>query len=481
MKKTLYGKLNTYAKKNKYPFHMPGHKRNIMCINNYFDKDGVEMLSPYIYDITEIEGFDNLHHPEEIIKERLEKISKLYGSKKSYYLVNGSTSGILSAIMSMCHNKKKLLMGRNSHKAAYNAVFTGKIETEYIYPDIIEDKGIIGGINPNKIEEELKKETEYGAVYITSPTYEGVVSDIEEIANICHKYGVPLIVDEAHGAHFKFHERFPKSALDVGADIVIQSLHKTMMSLTQTAILHIGKESNINPAEVENFLSIFQTSSPSYVLMASIDQCMDFAFSNKKMFDEYIERLDKYIKKLNALKKIKIINHKIAGANSVFDFDISKIVIYSKNNGAFLMERLRNEFDIEPEMASKDYVIAMTSVFDTDEGFHRLYNALVKIDEDIEEKVYNDNIMINCSYHSIRKMNIYDAYCMKKKDCNIHKSQGKISGNMISVYPPGIPVVVQGEEITKNIIDYIMSCRKNGFEVIGIDEYENISIIDGEK
>jgi len=276
----LIDRLKEYGKSDFYAFHMPGHKRQ--------EELGITLFpNPFSVDITEIDGFDNLHHPEGILKESMERAAAVYGADRTYYLVNGSTCGILAAISSAVSDGKKLLMARNSHKSAYHAAMLNRMETEYIYPEIIEESGIQGGIEPGELRRilEADKENRIGAVFLTSPTYEGIVSDIKSLAEIVHERGIPLIVDEAHGAHFAFYEGegenrqtgrlFPRSALHCGADLVIQSIHKTLPSLTQTAVLHL-KEGIADRERLEFYLRIYQSSSPSYVMMASIDNCIEY-------------------------------------------------------------------------------------------------------------------------------------------------------------------------------------------------------------
>ena len=224
----LYRKLIEYAGSDYYPFHMPGHKRNIN-----------EGVCPYAYDITEIEGFDNLHEPMGILRLAMEEAAAFYESDKTYFLVNGSTCGLLSAICALTAKEDKVLVARNCHKAVYNALFLHELMPVYIYPEYIEAWGISGGISPYKLAYLLEEHKEIRVVVITSPTYEGVVSDIEKIAAIVHEKQRILIVDEAHGAHFGMHGELPRPALSKGADVVIQSLHKTLPALTQTALLHV--------------------------------------------------------------------------------------------------------------------------------------------------------------------------------------------------------------------------------------------------
>ena len=227
----LIERLKKYRRLDMYPFHMPGHKR----------AEGIKLSfpDPFSVDITEIDGFDNLHHPEGILKDSMEWASSLYGSDRTWYLVNGSTCGLLSAISAAVSHGGKILVSRNCHKAVYHGIYLNHLEAVYVYPQPVPGLGIQGGILPEDVENALKNDPDIQAVLIVSPTYDGIVSDVEAIAKIVHKAGLPLIVDEAHGAHFAYGDAFPKSALELGADAVIQSVHKTLPSLTQTALLHV--------------------------------------------------------------------------------------------------------------------------------------------------------------------------------------------------------------------------------------------------
>ena len=243
---SLYKRLVKYSDSDYYPFHMPGHKRNT---------DIIDMISPYKIDITEIENFDNLHNANDVIKSLMNRIAKMYGSKRSYILVNGSTCGIMAAISSVVKMGDEIALARNCHKSVYNAVYINKLKCNYIVPKVNE-YGIFGQIEIEDVEEIFNRNPKVKVVVITSPTYEGIVSDIEGIAKYVHKKGGILIVDEAHGAHFKFDNYFPNSAVESGADIVIESIHKTLPAMTQTSILHICSE-NIDEKKVERFLSIY--------------------------------------------------------------------------------------------------------------------------------------------------------------------------------------------------------------------------------
>ena len=233
-------RLKELAQSHIYPFHMPGHKRAAL-----------EFSNPYSIDITEIEGFDNLHHPEGIIREAQEKAARLYGARRTYYLVNGSTCGILAAISAAVPRGERILVARNSHKAVYNAVYLRQLAAEYVYP-VDTRCGVQGQITPQQVEQKLAAFSDIKAVVITSPTYDGIVSDVAGIAEVVHRFGIPLIVDEAHGAHFGFHPAFPENAVKLGADAVIMSVHKTLPAFTQTALLHLCSD-RIDHTRIEKY------------------------------------------------------------------------------------------------------------------------------------------------------------------------------------------------------------------------------------
>lgn len=491
--KYLDEQLSAYAKSDYYPFHMPGHKRNITDFKN-----------PYKIDITEIEGFDNLHHAQGILLHAQERLSNLYQSKKAYYLVNGSTCGLLSAIGALTNYGDKVLIARNCHKSVYNAVKIFGLRTSYVYPKLL-DGGIQGQIIPDDVENVLKREKQITAIIITSPTYEGIVSDIRKIADIAYKYQAYLIIDEAHGAHFSLSSFFPESAVKCGADLVIQSLHKTLPCLTQSAVLHIASE-RVDCNRVEEMLGIFQTSSPSYVLMAGMDRCVRLLqHSGKQLFYEFKCKLDHFFENTQNLRYLQVLNKNNFEKYGVFDFDQSKIVISTLRanlegnlNGTLLYRKLLNQYNLQLEMYSSDYVLAMTSIMDAQEGFDRLLQALVEIDDELEFKLSHESVEENVhkkndKFERENKISDMDsfvkkAYAKRKKAMEISDVKkmdilnnqeetllrdciGKVCAEYIFLYPPGIPMIVPGEYITQDFIDVLEECKKNGLNVQGIKDH----------
>lgn len=449
----LYQKLEKYSKKDIVPLHMPGHKRNTKML-------GTQL--PYNIDITEIDGFDDLHHADGIIKNIQEKAQKIYNTKKSFLLINGTTCGILAGIRSFVKKNDKILVARNCHKSVYHAIELNELKPIYVMPKTNED-GINLEITPKEVKNKIKENPDVKLVVLTSPTYEGIISNIKEIVKICHENKIPVLVDEAHGAHLKFMNKTKElSAVDAGADIVVQSVHKTLPALTQTSLLHINGNM-VNEEKLKHELSIFETSSPSYILMASIENCLDFLQQNENMFEKYEENLEYFYSQTKEIKKLEILKNKLTDQY----FDDGKIVIITtKTNitGKELSEILRKKYKIELEMSSVNYAIAMTSVCDSKENVERLINALIDIDAKLEiqkmPKYEFENIL------PIISKSIYEA---EKEDkfvkIDYRKVEGRISKEYMWVYPPGIPISTPGEIISKDIINLLEQISEAGLEI----------------
>lgn len=459
----LYKKLVSYRESDYYPFHMPGHKRNTKVM---------EEINPYEIDITEIDGFDNLHEPEEIMKEEMGRAARLFGAEETYFLVNGSSCGLLAAISACTHHGEKILMARNCHKSVYNGIFINELQPVYLYPQADEEFGINLGILPEDVDNLLKEHPDCKTVVLTSPTYEGVVSDIKKIAGIVHSYNAILIVDEAHGAHFPFSGEFPASAVDGGADIVIQSIHKTLPALTQTALAQVQGE-RVARGRLRQFLSVFQSSSPSYVLIAGISRCMDFLERDKEAFFEtYTKQLRDFYRKAEGLTHIYVLKR---GEYKGFERDSSKLVISVKNTsmtGRQLYDILLERYHLQMEMAKDTYVLGMTSVLDSKEGFSRLWRALEELDKGLEEKEAVKEIKPRCQQVAKRRqcLTSYEAALRKTEWIALDRAKGRICGAYIYLYPPGIPLLCPGEEIDGDCLEQIWYYKRTGLIVHGISE-----------
>ena len=462
----LYRKLENYGKSDYYPFHMPGHKRN---------PESSAAAFPFERDITEIYGFDNLHYAEGIIKEAQEHTAQIYGTKRCFFSVNGSTAALLAAVSAAVGKGGRILMARNCHKAVYHALYLRELEPVYIYPHEDSRLGINGGISPSRVERYLEEHQDVQAVLITSPTYDGVVSDVKNIAHAAHKFGIPLIVDEAHGAHFHFSKYFPTSAAELGADLVIQSFHKTLPSLTQTAVLHVCSD-RVDLEKIKRFMGIYQTSSPSYILMASIDACMDkMEQDGSRMFGEFTERLENARRRLMKCEHIRLVRPEMLNSTSVYDYDRSKLLFATDGtsvNGKQLHDRLRNEFHIEMEMEAEKYVLGIAAVGDTEEGLNRLCDAIEQIDRQTEwvDKEGKEE-KEGCSYAKMKQLlTIAQAMDAPQKRFPLEESIGKVSGEFAYLYPPGIPIIVPGEQVTGHFVRNVRRYMEQGLEVQGLSD-----------
>lgn len=462
--------LRELSQSDWYPFHMPGHKRNPEC-----------GIGAYAYDITEIDDFDNLHDARGIIKNAQQKAANLWGAKESYFLVNGSTCGLLAAISGATSRKGHILMSRNCHKAVYHAVYLRELETKYLYPVITRD-GIQGQILPEDVEEALEKNSDIEAVVITSPTYDGVVSNVAEIAAIVHAHDVPLIVDEAHGAHLGFHGYFPESAVKQGADVVVQSLHKTLPSPTQTAILHRCSQ-RISGEKIKEFLDIYETSSPSYLFLAAMEHCVELVEQQgKDLFENYAHQLQRFYDDVESLSQVKVLQPKEFSREEAFAFDPSKIVVMAdKMTGKELYDYLRLEKHLQPEMCQGNYVLCMSSIMDRKEGFRRLVEALSELDDRLTQEKQKPSwnpVFMQRAYGTRQQvMNISQAQEADKKLVSIGEAEGMVSGSYVSLYPPGIPFLVPGEVIDRQVIEIIMDCQNASFSVQGITDNSQIKVV----
>ena len=441
MKETLYQKLTEYAKSDIYPFCMPGHKRN-------FYVPGLE--NPYDVDITEVDGFDNLHDPSGIIREMEERLKEVYEAGDVLMSVNGSSAGMLAAV-SAVPKGGELIVARNCHKSVFDAVSIGGRTVHYVYPEeLFPDSMIFGGVEAEQVEALLKRNKRIRAVVITSPTYEGFLSDVKSIADLCHRFGAILIVDEAHGAHLPYHQAFPVSAIYQGADIVVQSLHKTLPSLNQTALVFVNKDPELT-RKVRRTLSTFTTTSPSYGLLASIEYCVEWCVDNEAEFDSYVKTLEAFRERYAALPAVTLLGDELVGRNGIFAADPSKLVfLTSRMPGNDLSRYFLKEHRLQMEAAGPTHVLAMTSVMDTEEGFKRLYNAIA---EAVKVTTYPGDPV----YSGKQLEQIALAYVQKT---------GAVFKDFIYLYPPGCPIVAPGEMFTKEIREKILRWIDMGLEVI---------------
>ena len=418
------------------PMHMPGHKRNTALLGDDL---------PYSVDLTEIDGADDLHDPEEggIIGSLCERFASLYGARSAHPLVNGSTCGILAGIRTLTKPNDSVIVARNCHKSVWHAIEICRLNPTCILPPIIEEHGICGAITAEAVEDAFARSGGATCVILTSPTYEGVISDIDAIAEVCKKHGAALFVDAAHGAHLGFSKHF--SDFPRGADIAVTSLHKTLPALTQTALGLVFNE-KYSSAYARN-LGIFETSSPSYILMNPIAKCADILSDCRELFDNYRAMLDDFYASTKP-QKLSLIKTD----------DIGKISISTRNTtftGSSLADALRNRFRIEPEMVHSDYLLCMTSICDTSENLFALSRAIMELDGEAE---YSEGRTYPSFITELPPVEIplTDAVWLDLPD------GGEVSNAYVWVYPPGVPLLLPGERVTEEIKNHLEMLKNSG-------------------
>ncbi|MBQ6470326.1 MAG: aminotransferase class I/II-fold pyridoxal phosphate-dependent enzyme [Lachnospiraceae bacterium] len=476
----LENRLTEYAESGAYPFHMPGHKRN-----PEWETAG------WNCDITEIDGFDDLHDPNGLLKREMERAATFYGTKETLFSVNGSTGALLAAISAAVPAGGRILAARNCHRSVFNAIYLRGLNAEYVMPEADGAAWACAGgpVSAEDIETALQKEEaaaekernsrkndRTAAVVITSPTYDGIVSDIRAIADTVHRHGAVLIVDEAHGAHLAMHPCFPESAVQCGADLVVQSMHKTLPAMTQTALLH-NVTGRVPSSALRYFMDIFETSSPSYVLMASITACLHALADNGAVFEAYSGRLKTLRERLGSLKRLRLFSYEAANM-----YDFSKLCIgvgTSGLTGPELYDLLRKKYGLQMEMKTPSYVLAMTSCADTEEGFRRLAEALEEIDAQIPdrkgtggEKNRGGKASFELLYSSATpkiRMTIAEAADKAIYGNGPAEEKTLIPGEVCTVfaecYPPGIPLLVPGEVVPADFPERVRALREMGLTV----------------
>lgn len=401
-------------------------------------------------DYSEIEGFDNLSNPKGIIRTVQDYAANVYGAKATFFLTNGSTSGIIAAMYSLLKKNDKVVIARNCHKSVYNGlVLTGAIPI-WIMPQYNKDWGIFETINLDYLEEIFKKNKDVKAFILTNPTYEGVMSDIYRISHVCKKYNVKLIVDEAHGALWNFHKSLGTPALIQGADIVVQSLHKTAGALNPSALLHIGDNSEINPKLVQEALNLITTTSPSYPLLVNIEATIRFLDSEKGKFYlfDIVKNVNRLIRALKSIPNLEVY---------AYNNDITKILVKVTNLSGFeLSDILFEKYGIEDELANEKSVLFLTGIGTTKTKLKKLEKSLtdlcannIKIQQD---KNYNSYIPVEPRVRYTPSL----IWGERSKEVELKYSLSRVCMELIADYPPGVPVLLPGEVIKKEHIEYLL-------------------------
>jgi len=438
-----------------HQFHIPGHTKGYGVYKAFRKLIGKKAL---LIDTTdEFDNLGTLNPPTGPIKLAEDLAAKAFGARKTFFLLNGSTVGNLAIAMGLTKKGQKIITNRNCHRSVITGMIISGAEPLWLIPKRLDEWGIWGSICPKDVEKLLKENDDVAMVWITNPTYEGVVSDVKSISKICKKYNVPLVVDEAHGSLWYFNEELPQSSLEVGVDAVVHSLHKTGGSLSQSSMLHIGKDSSfssLDDEKIEKALKLLHTTSPSLLLLASLDASRAHLESSKgkKQIEDAISNA-KYLRK----KIDKILNLHQLKADEDYQTDVTKIFIKLDGlSGKKLESILEIDFKIEVESASDVGLLILSNIGNKHADFEYLANCLAKI----AKKEYSDICYLENKKHMpmltpIIKMNIQEAFYKEKETIKKEDAIGRISGEIIAECPPGISILVPGELITKEHMSYL--------------------------
>lgn len=482
-KKPLFEGVLKYSGGNPVIFHMPGHKQQTVFGEN-FDSQIIKL------DVTETNSTDNLHNPSSIIAQAQKMAAFTFGSDESFFIVNGSTTGVHAMVLAVCNEGDKILLARDCHKSAVNSIILSGAEPVYIAAGFDDNFCVPLPPTVEDVKAAVEKHSDARAVFITRPNYYGICCDLKSIANIVHEAGMVLIVDEAHGAHFVLSQELPEPALKCGADICVQSTHKTLPAFTQTAILHV-KSNRVDLEKLKFYLRMLQTSSPSYILMSSIDCCRDFVCTEgKKRMSWLLKRiflLKGKVDKLNKIKMLWQLNEK------EFDRDYTRLVFNVSAiglTGFKAIEVLTEKYNLHPEMGDLHNIVCISTICDKDDNFETLSNALEYLDNYCcgspfyeQAQSNQDEVLISTIKGFWKANNVKKGICPRQickyewSKIKLEHSEGYVSCSVITPYPPGIPVVMPGEIIDKEHIFIITTILRKGGLVEGVDKEGYITVV----
>ncbi len=475
----IFEAIENFHKKEPAYFCIPGHRFDKGVPSVMLERFGNEIFK---YDLTEADGLDDLHCPKEAIKEAAELAAKLFKADRTWFTVNGTTSAVIAMIMAVAGSNEKIIIARNAHKSAMTGLILSGAMPVWVDPEYDEEWEIAGAVSPKSIEEALFNNPDAKAVLIVSPTYYGSVSDITEISRICHKYNVPLLVDEAHGTHLSFSQELPPSALASGADLVAQSIHKTAGAMTQCSLLHYRhfEETNVDSERVDAALKMVMSTSPSYILMASIDSARyQLAMNGQGMADDAIELAMNLRHNLAEIPGVRVYGGFDKEELKRNRIDATRVVFSAREvgiSGIRLKEMLFTGGEVSLEMADEKNVAAVVTYANDMQDVLKLSLALWQCvggasDASPLEKgvppVLAPRILLTPR----------EAYFKESEITNLDEAEGKISAISIAPYPPGIPLINPGEIITKEVILKLKQCESFGIPLHGVSDIKNIKTV----
>ncbi|WP_102347083.1 aminotransferase class I/II-fold pyridoxal phosphate-dependent enzyme [Bacillus sp. Marseille-P3661] len=469
----LFTGLIQHAKKNPIQFHIPGHKKGSGMDPEFREFIGDNALS---IDLINIGPLDDLHHPHGMIKKAQELAANAFGADHTFFSVQGTSGAIIAMVMSVCKPGEKIIVPRNVHKSVMSAIIFSGATPIFIHPEIDKNLGISHGITTESVEKALKAHPDAKGLLVINPTYFGIAANLKEIVDIAHSYHIPVLVDEAHGVHIHFHDELPLSAMQAGADMAATSVHKLGGSMTQSSILNV-KEGLVSAQHVQAILSMLTTTSTSYLLLSSLDVARkQLATKGKELIDKAIALAEETRKKVNEIPHLYCVGEEILGTKATYDYDPTKLIISVKELGLTGYEVevwLREQYNIEVELSDLYNILCIITPGDTDEQTGILIHALKELAKQRDYSISNtESIEVHVPNIPVLALSPRDAFYSETEVVTLKESVGRIIAEFIMVYPPGIPILIPGEIITQENIDYITENLEGGLPVQGPEDPE---------
>jgi arginine decarboxylase len=460
----LFDAVKNYIEEKVIPFHVPGHKqgKGLPELRNYVGERVLQM------DVNGMNDLDYLNNPAGVILEAQNLLADAFRAEEAFFLVNGTTAGVQAMIMSVCDPGSEIIIPRNAHKSTIGGIILSGAMPVYVYPEINHDIGLSMNVTLENIYRAIQRHPHAKAVFLLNPTYYGHACDLKAIVRIAHAHNMAVLVDEAHGAHMSFHNTFPLTAMEAGADMSAASLHKTAGSLTQSSVL-LMRGNMVNTDKVKQTLNLSCTSSASYLLMCSLDIARkQLATRGAQILENTLRMVIGAREKLNEIPGVYAFGKELTGTPGCFDWDETKLGINLSSlscSGYQVENKLRTEFGIQIEMSDLNNILAICGMGDQEEDYALLINAIQTIASQSRLGEKRANIAIPAFADMI--VSPRDAFYSNKKTLRLEDASGEIAGEMIMAYPPGIPVICMGEKITKDIIDYIKILKQENCALQG--------------
>lgn len=473
----LFTALVEHAEKEPIQFHIPGHKKGKGMDPEFREFIGENALA---IDLINIAPLDDLHQPKGIIKQAQDLAATAFGADHTFFSVQGTSGVIMTMVMSVCGPGDKILVPRNVHKSIMSGIiFSGAIPI-FIHPEVDPNLGISHGITPESVEKALVQYPDAKAVLVINPTYFGISGDLKKIVDIAHERNIPVLVDEAHGAHIHFHDELPLSAMQAGADMAATSVHKLGSSLTQSSILNV-QGSRVSPKHVQTILSMLTTTSTSYILLASLDVARKrLAIEGQALLERTIRLAEQTRAEINEIDYLYCAGREILGTNAAVAMDPTKLLISVKELGitGYDVEKwLREKFNIEVELSDLYNILCIITPGDTEEDLAILVHALKELSATFQDQA---DLKINASVLlpdiPVLALTPRDAFYAETEMIPFEESVGRIIAEFVMVYPPGIPIFIPGEIITEENLIYTRKNKEAGLPVQGAGDYEMKSL-----